>query len=69
MEAIGRKADIADGMSAAGGIAPWKAHEVRWPGMAASVKLCQQPRTVTILLLREQVVHYLCLMSGFVYGN
>ncbi len=31
--------------------------------------MSQQPRTVTILLLREQVVHYLCLMSGFVYGN
>jgi predicted GH43/DUF377 family glycosyl hydrolase len=27
------------------GIAPWKAHEVRWPGMAAAVKLSQQPRT------------------------
>ena len=28
-----------------GGIAPWKAHEVRWPGMAATVKLSQQLRT------------------------
>ncbi len=32
-------------MSEAEGIAPWKAHEVRWPGMATSVKLSQQPRT------------------------
>jgi hypothetical protein len=31
--------------SAIGGIAPWKAHEVRWLGMVAAVKLSQQPRT------------------------
>ena len=28
-----------------GGIAPWKAHELRWPSMAATVKLSQQPCT------------------------
>ena len=32
-------------MSAPEGIAPWKAHEVRWPGMATTVELSQQPRT------------------------
>ncbi len=42
---IGTKADFEARMSALGGIAPWKAHEVRWPGMAATVKLSQQPRS------------------------
>ncbi len=37
--------DIRDLMSGIGGLAPWKAHEVRWPGMAAAVELSQQLRT------------------------
>ena len=46
-EVYGRfhKADVRSRMSAPGGIAPWKAHEVRWSGMAATVELSQQPRT------------------------
>ncbi len=27
------------------GVAPWKAHEVRWPGMATAAKPSQQLRT------------------------
>ncbi len=44
-DAINATADIQILMSGYGGIAPWKAHEVRWPGMAAAVKLSQQLRT------------------------
>jgi hypothetical protein len=40
-----KRAKVRSRMSAPGGIAPWKAHEVRWSGMAATVKLSQQPRT------------------------
>ncbi len=45
VDEIGTKADVGLERRLLGGIAPWKAHEVRWPGMAASVKLSQQPRT------------------------
>jgi hypothetical protein len=40
-----RKSSVSLKTSAFGGIAPWKAHEVRWSEMAAAVKLSQQPRT------------------------
>jgi hypothetical protein len=43
------------GTSAFGGIAPWKAHEVRWSEMAASVKLSQQPRTESCVVPGTEV--------------